>query len=239
MKDLNGYVAVITGVTAGVGEATARAIVGKGGQVVGGARRVDRLRALERDLGESFRGVEMDVRNRDDSRRLVDQALTAFGTVDGLVANTGIGIYGGIMDPTDDQLAQMMDTNIAGTVWPIRAVVPSMLDAGHGDIVIISSVAGLRGRGNEAVYAATKHAQMGLAGGLDRELHGKGIRVSALCPGGIVTEFAMGAGRTEQSPELAAMMTADMVADQVLWTIAQPAGMRTLVHSFRGSAEED
>ena len=76
----------------------------------------------------------------------------------------------------------MMD--VPGTVWPIRAAVPHFLEQGEGDIVIVSSVAGLRGAGDEAVYAATKFAQVGLAGGLDRELRDKNIRVSTICPGG-------------------------------------------------------
>ena len=73
-------------------------------------------------------------------------------------------MYGGILDNTDEDLATMLDTNIAGTVWPIRAAVPEMRKAGRGDIVIVASVAGFRGGGDEAVYAATKFAQVGLAG---------------------------------------------------------------------------
>jgi NADP-dependent 3-hydroxy acid dehydrogenase YdfG len=135
----------------------------------------------------------------------------------------------------------MLDTNIAGTVWPVRAAVPTMLAQHGGDIVIVSSVAGTSGRGNEAVYAATKHAQMGLANGLDRELHRQGIRVTALQPGGVVTEFAMqaGAGRTDASPELADMLSADDVANAIAFTLEQPRSARTLVLRLRGATEED
>lgn len=95
-----------------------------------------------------------------------------------------------------------MDTNLAGTVWPIRAAVPAMLDGGGGDLVIVSSVAGLRGGADEAVYAATKFAQVGLAGALDRELREQGIRVTAICPAAVSTEFAIGAGRDADDPVL-------------------------------------
>lgn len=143
------------------------------------------------------------------------------------------------MDLSDDQLAVMMDTNIAGTVWPIRAAVPRFLAAGEGDIVIVASVAGLRGAGDEAVYAATKFAQVGLAGGLDRELREKGIRVSTICPGGTATEFAMGAGRTPDMPGLVDMMSPEDVAAAVVTVLKQPRSMRTLIWSMRSIREED
>jgi 3-oxoacyl-[acyl-carrier protein] reductase len=170
---------------------------------------------------------------------MVEEALGRFGRLDALVANAGIGAYGGIMDLSDDQLSEMMDINIAGTVWPIRAAVPHFLEAGDGDIVIVASVAGLRGAGDEAVYAATKFAQVGLAGGLDRELREKNIRVSTLCPGGTATEFAMGAGRTPDMPGLAHMMRAEDVAEAVVTVLKQPKSMRTLVWSMRSIHEAD
>jgi NAD(P)-dependent dehydrogenase (short-subunit alcohol dehydrogenase family) len=143
------------------------------------------------------------------------------------------------MDLTDEQLAAMMDTNVAGTVWPIRAAVPVFRDQGSGDIVIVASVAGLRGAGDEAVYAATKFAQIGLAGGLDRELRAEGIRVTTLCPGGTATEFAMGAGRTPDMPGLDDMLRPEDVAAAVVTVLGQPRSMRTLVWSMRSIHEPD
>jgi 3-oxoacyl-[acyl-carrier protein] reductase len=239
MRDLSGTVAAITGASAGIGRATARALAGKGASVVIGARRSDRLRELAVELGSAVTVVEMDVRKPEDSQRLVNAALTTHGRLDTLVANAGIGAYGGIMDLTDEQLAVMMDTNIAGTVWPIRAAVPHFLDQGSGDIVIVASVAGLRGAGDEAVYAATKFAQVGLAGGLDRELREKGIRVTTLAPGGTATEFAMGAGRTPDMPGLADMMQPEDIAEAVVTVLEQPRSMRTLLWSMRSMREED
>ena len=239
MEGLNGTVTAITGASAGIGEATAVAIAAEGGSVVVGARRRDRLDALADELGDRVAVVEMDVRDPAGSRRLVDAAIATFGRLDALVANAGIGAYGGIMDLTDQQLSDMMDTNVAGTVWPIRAVVPHFLEAGSGDIIIVASVAGLRGAGDEAVYAATKFAQVGLAGGLDRELREKGVRVSTICPGGTATEFAMGAGRTPDMPGLDEMLRAEDVAAAVVTVLRQPRTMRTLVWSMRSIHEED
>lgn len=238
-RDLTGQVVAITGASAGIGSATAKALAAEGASVVLGARRVHRLEELAEELGDRAAIVDMDVRVPADSQRLVDTAFVQFGRLDALVANAGIGAYGGIMDLSDEQLAVMMDTNIAGTVWPIRAAVPRFLEAGEGDIVIVASVAGLRGNGDEAVYAATKFAQVGLAGGLDRELREKGIRVSTLCPGGTATEFAMGAGRTPDMPGLADMMRPEDVAAAVVTVLGQPRSMRTLVWSMRSIREAD
>ena len=239
MEDLSGSVVAITGASSGIGAATAEVLVAEGASVVLGARRRDRLEELTSKLGARAAAVEMDVRNPDDSSRLMQTAVDRFGHIDTLIANAGIGAYGGIMDLSDDQLREMMDTNVAGTVWPIRAAVPHFLEAGNGDIVIVASVAGLRGAGDEAGYAATKFAQVGLAGALDRELREKGIRVSVIAPGGTATEFAMGAGRTPDMPGLADMLRPKDVASAVLAVLRQPRSIRTLVWSIRSIKEAD
>lgn len=239
---LDGSVVAITGASAGIGLATARALHARGARVVLGARRVERLDELVAELGsDRAAAVEMDVREPAHAERLVQTAVDRFGRIDSLVANAGIGYYGSILDHDDETLTAMMDTNIAGTVWPVRAAVRRMLPQGSGDIVIVSSVAGTTGRANEAVYAATKHAQIGLANGLDRELFGRGIRVTAMCPGGVVTEFAMqpGGGRTGSSPQLADMLSAGDVAEAIAFTLEQPRSVRTLIYRLRGATEEE
>jgi 3-oxoacyl-[acyl-carrier protein] reductase len=214
-------------------------LVAEGASVVVGARRRERLDELATELGDAVAVVEMDVRVPGDSDTLVDTALDRFGRLDALIANAGIGAYGGIMDLSDEQLAVMMDTNIAGTVWPIRAAVPHFLENGAGDVVIVASVAGLRGAGDEAVYAATKFAQVGLAGGLDRELRAQNIRVSTICPGGVATEFAMGTGRTPDMPGLEEMLRPEDVAAAIVTVLKQPKSMRTLIWSMRSIHEQD
>jgi NADP-dependent 3-hydroxy acid dehydrogenase YdfG len=239
---LTDYTAAITGASSGIGAATARALVAAGARVVLGARRRERLDDLVAELGEENAvAVAMDVRKPADAELLADAAVQRFGRLDCLVANAGIGMYGGILDHSDEEIAEMLDINVAGTVWPVRAAARRMIPQGAGDIVIVSSVAGLSGRANEAAYAATKHAQMGLANGLDRELFRQGIRVTAMCPGGVVTEFAMapGAGRTSASPELGDMMRAEDVAAAIVSVLSQPRSVRSLVYSLRGATEED
>ena len=227
MDTLKDTVVVITGASAGIGRATARELLGVGARVVLGARRRERLEAMEAEFPGQAVAVEMDVRSPDDCRRLVSTAVERFGRLDSLIANAGIGMYGGILDLTDEALATMLDTNVAGTVWPIRAAVPEMLKAGHGDIVIVASVAGFRGGADEAVYTATKFAQVGLAGSLDRELREKGIRVTTIGPAGTATEFAIGTGRTEGMPELETYLKPEDIAFAIRTVLEQPRRLRT------------
>ena len=227
-RSITDTVVALTGASAGIGNATARLLVEEGAKVVVGARRSERLEQLEQELGaENVAAVTMDVRSPEDNRRLVATAIERFGRLDSIVPNAGIGLYGGVTDHDDEHVAEMMETNYAGTVWSVRAAVPHLRDAGGGDVVIVSSVAGLRGGADEAVYAGTKFAQIGLAGSLDRELREHGIRVTAICPAGVHTEFAMGTGRTEDSPELETYLRPEDVAHAVVTVLRQPRRVRT------------
>jgi 3-oxoacyl-[acyl-carrier protein] reductase len=237
-RDLTGTTVAITGASSGIGRATARALVHAGANVALAARRKDRLDALVAELGaDRAVAVPGDVRTPADNHRLVAAALDRFGRLDSLVANAGIGAYGGILDQDDDDLVEMIETNFTGTVWSVRAAVPTMLEAGGGDVVIVSSVAGLRGGANEAVYAATKFAQVGLAGAIDRELREKGIRVTTIAPAAVNTEFAIGNGRTEGMPWLDDVMRPEDVAAAIVTVLAQPRRMRTQTWSMWSMVE--
>lgn len=240
MPDLDDRVVAVTGASSGIGAATARALAEAGARLALLARRGDRLDALVDEVGaDRALAVPGDVRSPADNRRLVDAAVDRFGRLDGIVANAGLGVYGGILDQTEDQVREMVDVNVSGTVWSVRAAVPRLLEAGGGDLVIVASVAGLRGAGDEAVYAATKHAQVGLAGSLDRELRERGVAVSVICPGGVATEFAMGTGRTPDMPGLDDMLRPEDVAAAVVTVLGQPRSMRTLLWSMRSMKEAD
>jgi 3-oxoacyl-[acyl-carrier protein] reductase len=136
-------------------------------------------------------------------------------------------MYGGIIDGSDEEMREMIDTNFTGTVWGVRAAVPALLAGGGGDIVIVSSVAGLRGGADEAVYAGTKGAQVIFAGAIDRELRESGIRVTTICPAAVSTEFAFGHGRTEGDDWLDEVLTPEDVAGSIVQTLQQPRRVRT------------
>lgn len=239
-RDLTGTVVAITGATAGIGAAAANQLVEKGAKVVLGGRRQERLDEAVAHLGaDSCIGVAMDVRSPEDNHRLIATAVDTFGRLDSIVPNAGIGLYGSILDHSDDEIQRMIDTNYDGTVWTIRAGLPAMLETGDGgDIVIVSSVAGLRGGGDEAVYAGTKFAQVGLAGSLDRELRQKGVRVTAICPAGVGTEFAVGTGRVENDPRFAEWLVADDVAHAIVTVLEQPRSVRTTLWAMWSMGQE-
>jgi len=227
-RSLKGTVVAITGASSGIGRETARLLVEAGAKVALGARRLDRLQALVEELGaDNALAVEMDVTKPADNKALITQTIAQFGKIDSVVANAGIGHYGGISDITDEDLANMISVNFAGTIWTVRAAVPEFRKAKAGDIVIVSSVAGLRGSAKEAVYAGTKFAQVGLAGSLDRELSPEGIRVTAICPAGTHTEFAIGSGRTADDPHMNDYMNPQDVAFQIVTALQQPRRLRT------------
>lgn len=228
LNDLTGSVVAITGASAGIGRHTALLLAEAGANVVLGARRVDRLAELVERIGpDRALAVPLDVRDAAANRAFADAAVERFGRLDTLVANAGVGVYGGIMTATDDQVDTMVETNLTGTIWSVRAAVPHLRANGGGDILLVASVAGSRGDANEAVYAATKHGQVGLAGALDRELRREGIRVTALCPAGVSTEFALGTGRTAGDPALADFLRPEDIAFQVLTCLRQPRRLRT------------
>jgi NADP-dependent 3-hydroxy acid dehydrogenase YdfG len=237
-RSLDGTVVAITGATSGIGRAAARQLVERGARVAITGRRADRLDELVAELGaDSALAVPGDIANPSTSNRLVEAAIERWGRLDSLVASAGSGLYGGISENTDDELAAMMDANFAGTVWSVRAAIDPMVEAHGGDIVVISSVAGIRGGANEAVYAGTKAAQLVFAGAVDREVREKGVRVTTICPAAVKTEFAMGHGRTEGDAWLDDVMMPEDVAAAVVTTLEQPRRLRTTVWAMWSAAE--
>lgn len=230
-RSIDGTVAVVTGASAGIGAATARMLAGAGVRVAVAARRQERLDELVAELGEDRAvAVAGDVRDPEHHEALVAAAVERWGRVDTVVANAGVGAYGGIMDLSDEEIRDMVDINYTGTIWSARAAVRRFRAQGDGgDLVVIASVAGFKGDANEAVYAGTKHAQVGLAGALDRELHGEGVRTTLICPAGTATEFAIGRGREEGSPVLDEYLRPEDVAHAVRVVLEQPRSLRTTV----------
>lgn len=230
-RSIEGTVIAITGASSGIGAATAAALVDAGARVAVCARHEDRLAKLVSELGDDkVVPVTGDVRDPALNDALVAAAVRKWGRLDTMVANAGIGAYGGIMDLDDAELTEMVETNVLGTVWSVRSAVKQFRSQGDGgDLVIVASVAGFRGGADEAVYAGTKHAQVGLAGSLDRELRAEGTRVTLICPAGTHTEFAIGAGRTEGSAVLDSYLRPEDVAHAIRVVLEQPRAVRTTV----------
>lgn len=239
-KKLQGKVALITGASAGIGQACARALAGEGTRLVLTARRQERLDDLKREaesLGTEAVSITGDAREEQTAIQTVKAALDAFGRIDILINNTGAGNYKNLVDTSAQDYDDLMDTNVRTTFLFTRHTVPVMLEQKSGTILMISSMAGIYGFGGEAVYCMTKFAQVGFAQALDRELRQSGIKVGAICPGGVKTEFAIGKGRTEQKVAESDMLDPEDVAAVVLLACSQSTKSRLIEVQMRTMAE--
>lgn len=237
---LEGKVALVTGASAGIGRAVVRALIGEGARLVLTARRADRLDDLVAEAkaaGTEAIAVTGDAREEETAIRTVAAAKAAFGKIDILINNAGVGNYKTLIDTSVEDYDTMMDSNVRSTFLFSRHVVPEMIARRQGLILMISSMAGVYGFPGEAAYCATKFAQVGFAQGLDKELRPHGIKVGTICPGGVKTEFALGLGRTEESVAASAMLEAEDVAAAVLFACTQPPGSRIIQIQMRTMSE--
>jgi NADP-dependent 3-hydroxy acid dehydrogenase YdfG len=223
---LAGKTGVVTGASSGIGEATARLLAGEGCNVVLAARREDRLKSLAAELGEGALAAPTDVTDPAACAALVARTVERFGSLEILVNNAGLGLYGSIPEGDPDDWRRMFDVNVLGVLYSTRAAVRHMLARGTGDIVFVSSLAGRRvPRADGTVYAATKHAVTAIAEGLRMDVHEKGIRVINVEPGLVRTEFPESSypdaeeyyAEKEYTP-----LEAEDVAAAVMYALEQP-----------------
>jgi NADP-dependent 3-hydroxy acid dehydrogenase YdfG len=227
--ELEGKVALVTGASGGIGAAVARKLHEAGAAVGLLSRGGD-------DLGVGL-GVECDVRDRAAVESATAAVVERFGRLDVAVANAGVGAYGPFLELDPDRVEAMIDVNLKGTLYTAAAALPHLIESGAGDFVSVASVAGLRAFPGESVYNASKFGQIGFTRSLDHELREQGVRATSICPGGVRTEFAIGAGREHGDPELEEMMSPEEVAEVVLFAVTRPRGMRILTTSLRPMSE--
>lgn len=231
MGQLDGRVALVTGASRGIGAAVARTLAREGARLGLASRSGG-------DLGmDGVVAMPADVRDSAALERIVGATVERFGRLDILVVNAGVGAYGPFLDLPPDQLEEMIDVNVKGAIYAIRAALPELVRSDAADIVMLASEAGRRGLPNEAVYCASKFAQVGLTRALDHELRERGVRCTNVCPGGVATDFAMGRGRTPDMPELAGMMAPQDVADVVLFVLGRSRNHRILEVALRPVTE--
>jgi NAD(P)-dependent dehydrogenase (short-subunit alcohol dehydrogenase family) len=230
MTSLAGKTAVVTGASRGIGAAVARALHDRGASLGLASRSGDDL-GLERVVAHTC-----DVRDLDALVRLCDATAGRFGGIDIIVPNAGVGAYGSFLDLSREHLDEMVDVNLKGTIYAIRAALPHMLGR-EGDVVTLASEAGRRGLPNEAVYCASKFGQVGLTRALDHELRERGIRCTNVCPGGVATDFALDEGRGRTEDALPGMMTAEDVAAVVVFALETPRHLRLLETALRPMTE--
>ncbi len=216
--------ALITGATAGIGQAAARKFVAAGWRVIGTGRRAERLAALERELGENFGALELDIRDTAN----FDALAAGTGPVDLLVNNAGLAPPMSPLQSADQApIDTVIDTNIAGLVALTRAFLPGLVER-KGAVINLSSVAATYPYKGGAVYAGSKAFVRQFTLGLRCDLAGTGVRVTSIEPGMVETEFTLVRNGGDQAASDALYaginpMTAEDIADTILYVAQLPA----------------
>lgn len=228
---LRGKVAIITGASSGIGAAIAEALITRGVHTTLGARRTDRLRALSERLAGPARGetlaVRCDVRQPEDVQALVAQTIERWGRLDVLIANAGFGYRSPLVEGDIQRWKDLLDTNVYGLLLTLKYGVPPLLERHSGHVIVMSSVAGRVTTPGGAIYCASKAAATTIADALRMEVAARGVQVTAIEPGVVISEFQEKALYT---PDIVANMLkgaeplapAD-IARAVLYVLEQPA----------------
>jgi NADP-dependent 3-hydroxy acid dehydrogenase YdfG len=188
---LLGKVALVTGASSGIGEATALALAVEGARIAIAARRLERLNDLSnriRQTGSEALPIEADVTNEAQASEMVKRTVQDLGRLDILLCAAGVGVAAPFQNTTTAEYRQMIEVNYLGLLYSIHAALPVMLRQATGHIVIVSSGTG-RYIHPSTVYSGTKHAASAMAESLRRELGKDGIRVTCIEPGAVKTEF--------------------------------------------------
>ncbi len=225
--------ALVTGASSGIGEATAHALAREGANVALAARRQERLESIADDIEAAF-GVETlavpaDVRDEAAVEAMVDTTVDAFGRLDVLVNNAGLGVGGDVEATTTDQYRLMMETNVDGVFFATRAALPHLRETA-GNLVVVGSFAGQYPRPGNPIYAATKWWVRGFAHSLEGQIGPDGVGVSVVNPTEVRTEFGSEESESfEERFESGEVAEPEEVADAVAFAAAQD---RSTVHEI-------
>jgi NADP-dependent 3-hydroxy acid dehydrogenase YdfG len=234
---LDGTVALVTGASSGIGEATAVALAEAGAQVAIAARRRDRLESLADRIGrDRVLVLETDVTDEAQARAMVDQTVAHFGRIDTLVNNAGVMLLGPIVDAPVEEWRRMVELNLLGLLYCTHASLPHLLSAADSeprrvaDVVNVSSVAGRVARSGSGVYNATKFGVVAFSESLRQEVTRRHVRVSIVEPGAVATELA-----THLRPEILEgmlttfgpmeMLQSADIAEAITFTVTRPRRM--------------
>jgi NADP-dependent 3-hydroxy acid dehydrogenase YdfG len=231
MAKLDGKVAVITGASSGIGEATAEALAAEGAAVVVAARREDRLTDLVERIesnGGRVHAAVCDVTDEEDAHGLIHKAEEEFGSVDILVNNAGVMLLSTVGKGLSDEWRRMFDVNVMGLLYATDAALEVMKRQGGGHLVNISSVAGRKvTRDSSGVYAGSKHAVVAISEGLRQELLEDNIRVTVVEPGAVDTELPDHITDEDARESLSGLMSLERlqsqdIANAVAYAVTQP-----------------
>ena len=236
-KKLDGAVALVTGASSGIGEATARALAADGASVVIVARRRDRLEDLASEIeaaGGRALVVEADITDRDQAEAAVGRAVEDLGRLDIVVNNAGVMLLGPMAEAPSEEWDQMIDVNLKGLLYVTHASIPHLRAAasdsprGVSDMVNISSVAGRKVRAGMGVYNLTKHGVGAVSEAFRQELTTEGVRSTLIEPGIVATELTdhirdgLREGVKQAIGQIEPLQAED-IADSIVWAVTRPA----------------
>jgi len=234
-RRLEGTVALVTGASSGIGEATAVALAAEGATVAVAARRRDRLEALAERIGDDAEVLvlETDITDEASAQVMVESTVREFGRLDTLVNNAGVMLLGPIVDAPVEEWRRMIELDVLGLLYCTHAALPHLLRAAEtdprrvADVVNVSSVAGRVARLGSGVYNASKFGVVAFTESLRQEVTRRHVRASVIEPGAVMTELA-----THNRPEIIEtmranfgqmeMMRSEDIAEAILFTITRP-----------------
>lgn len=218
---LEGKVAIVTGAGRGIGRSIALTLARSGVRVSLAARSETQLGAVRAEIqafGGDAASFPTDVSREADVIALIRDTLKHFDQLDILVNNAAIGVFGPLVEATADQWDQVMAVNARGPFLMCREAIPYLKQQERSFIINISSAVGIKGYPNQALYTASKHALMGMTKALAREVHQDGIRVHAVCPGGVDTQLI---GNARPDLDQSVLMQPQEIADIVLFLVTR------------------
>ncbi|UOQ95424.1 3-ketoacyl-ACP reductase [Halobacillus shinanisalinarum] len=216
MQSLQGKTALITGAGRGIGRATAIALAKEGvhvGLVGLTEANLEKVSAELESVGINISVASADVSDIESVNQAVKQVKSDLGSIDILINNAGIGKYGGFMDLNPEEWEKVIQVNLMGTYYVSRAVLPGMIEQKSGDIVNISSTSGLRGTANSSAYSASKFGILGLSESLMQEVRKHNIRVNAITPSRVATNFT---GQYQADEETDHLMQPEDLAEYII-----------------------
>ena len=237
-------VVVITGASSGLGEAAARRLAQRGAKLTLGARRLDRLQALAKELSLGPDAVvQTDVTQYGEVKRLVDQAVKSHGRIDVMINNAGLMPQSLLERLKIDEWDRMIDVNIKGVLYGIAAALPTMKAQRAGHIINVSSVAGHKVRAGGTVYSATKSAVRVISEGLRQEVKPYNIRTTIISPGAVASELPDSITDPDIGPAISKFyqetaVPADTFANMVLFAMSQPDDVDVNEILFRPTRQE-
>lgn len=236
-QSIDGQAAIVTGASAGIGEATAHALAREGADIVLAARRRERLEGiadrLRTEHGAETLVVPTDVRNEDEVEDLVGTTVDAFGGLDLLVNNAGLARGGPVEDLSTEEYRTMMDTNVDGMFFAARAAVPHLRESA-GTLVFVASFAGQYPRPANPVYAATKWWTRGFAKSLSAQIGDDDVAVSVINPAEVRTEFGKVYGESAaERYDPGEVSEPEEVAEAVVFAARQSPSMAAEIDVYR------